>query len=169
MSHRRQQDPGVDMEQAKKGVFALSLPLGQLKCTDAILTTHPRLVTLAPVCFCCVLDIFRGATLQSEEQVSQGDVEREGVLLVSCSLLSDSFVTPWTVAHQTPLSMELSRQEYWSGVPFPSSEDLPDPGIELGSPVSPSLARRFFTTAPPGKPMGGVEGKAFCPSMSPRH
>ena len=41
------------------------------------------------------------------------------------------FATPWTVAHQAPPSMEFSRQEYWSGLPFPSSGDLPDPGIEL--------------------------------------
>ena len=43
--------------------------------------------------------------------------------------------TPWTVAHQAPPSMEFSRQEYWSGLPFPSPGDLPDPGIEPGSPV----------------------------------
>ena len=46
------------------------------------------------------------------------------------------FATPWTVAHQTPPSMELSRQEYWSGLPFPSPGDLPNLGIE---PVSPTL------------------------------
>ena len=46
------------------------------------------------------------------------------------------FVTPWTVAHQAPPSMEFSRQEYWSGVPFPSPGDLPDPGIEPGSAAS---------------------------------
>ena len=45
------------------------------------------------------------------------------------------FVTPWTVAHQAPLSMGFSRQEYWSGLPFPSPEDLPDPGIEPRSPA----------------------------------
>ena len=45
------------------------------------------------------------------------------------------FVTPWTVAHQAPLSVGFSRQEYWSGLPFPSPGDLPDPGIELGSPA----------------------------------
>ena len=44
-------------------------------------------------------------------------------------------MTPWTVAHQVPLSMEFSRQEYWSGLPFPSPGDLPDPGIEPGSPT----------------------------------
>ena len=43
------------------------------------------------------------------------------------------FATPWTVAHQAPLSMEFSRQEYWSGLPFSSPGDLPDPGIKLGS------------------------------------
>ena len=47
----------------------------------------------------------------------------------SCPL----FVTPWTEAHQTPLSMEFFRQEDWSGLPFPSPGDLPDPGIEPGS------------------------------------
>ena len=45
------------------------------------------------------------------------------------------FATPWTVAHQAPLSMGFSRQEYWSGLPFPSRGDLPDPGIEPGSPA----------------------------------
>ena len=43
------------------------------------------------------------------------------------------FATPWTVAYQAPLSMGFSRQEYWSGLPFPSPRDLPDPGIEPGS------------------------------------
>ena len=56
--------------------------------------------------------------------------------------------TPWTVAHQAPLSMGFTRQEYWSRLPFPSSGNLPDPGIE---PASPSLAGRFFTTEPSGK------------------
>ena len=56
---------------------------------------------------------------------------------------------PWTVAHQAPLSMGFPRQVYYSGLPFPSPEDLPNPGIE---PVSLALAGRFFTTVPPGKP-----------------
>ena len=64
-------------------------------------------------------------------------------------------MTLWTVAHQTPLSMEFSRQEYWSELLFPSPGDLPDLGMELESLVSPALAGRFFTTAPPGKPMTG--------------
>ena len=45
------------------------------------------------------------------------------------------FATPWTIAYQAPQSMEFSRQEYWSGLPFPSPGDLPDPGIEPGSPT----------------------------------
>ena len=45
------------------------------------------------------------------------------------------FVIPWTVAHQAPRSMEFSRQEYWSGLPFPSSADLPNPGIKPGFPA----------------------------------
>ena len=44
-------------------------------------------------------------------------------------------MTPWTVAYQAPMSMGFSRQEYWSGLPFPSPGDLPDPGIEAGSPA----------------------------------
>ena len=54
------------------------------------------------------------------------------VKLLSCVRL---FATPWTVAHQAPPSMEFSRQEYWSALPFPSPGDLPDPGIEPGSPA----------------------------------
>ena len=63
--------------------------------------------------------------------------------------MSDSFTTPWTVTHQTPLSMEFSMQEYWSkATPFPSPVDLPTPRIEL---MYPALAGGFFTTEPPGK------------------
>ena len=69
-------------------------------------------------------------------------------LLFSWSVVSDSFATTWTVAHQVPLSMEFPRQEHWSGLPFPSPGDLPDPGTE---PVSPALVGRFFTIEPPGK------------------
>ena len=63
--------------------------------------------------------------------------------------MSDSFVSPWTVARQVTLSMGFCRQEYWSELPFPPPGDLPDPGLE---PESPALASRFFTTEPPGKP-----------------
>ena len=61
----------------------------------------------------------------------------------------DSFGTPWTVAHQAPLSMGFSRQEYWSGLPFPTPGDLSDPGIKS---ASPALAGGFLTAEPPGTP-----------------
>ena len=59
------------------------------------------------------------------------------------------FATPWTVAHKASLSMEFSRQEYWSELPFPTPGEPPDPGIRS---ASPALAGGFFTTTPPGKP-----------------
>ena len=62
------------------------------------------------------------------------------------------FATPWTAANQAPLSMGFSRQEYWSGLPFPSSGDLLDPGIELRSPA---LQADALLSEPPGKPKRG--------------
>ena len=69
---------------------------------------------------------------------------------VNHSVLSDSFQTPRTVAHQTPLSLESSRQEYWSKLPFPSPRDLPDPGIE---PRFPTLQADSLPSELPGKPV----------------
>ena len=80
------------------------------------------------------------------------------LLLFSHSVMSDSFATPWTVAHQAPLSMGFPRQEHWSGLPFPSPGDLPDPGIK---PVSLALAGGFFITEPPGKPEFPVRSAVF--------
>ena len=57
------------------------------------------------------------------------------------------FVTPWTMARQAPLAIEFSRQEYWSGVPFPTPGDLPDPRIEPTSLASPTLAGGYFTSS----------------------
>ena len=71
--------------------------------------------------------------------------ERESV---SGSVMSRLFVTPWTVAHQAPLSIGFSRQEYWSGFPFPSPGDLPNPGIE---PMSPALQADSLWYEPLGK------------------
>ena len=68
-------------------------------------------------------------------------------VLVTQSCLT--LVTAWTVAHQDPVSMGFSRQEYWSGLPFPSPGDLPNPGIELGSPA---FQADTLTSEPPGKP-----------------
>ena len=71
---------------------------------------------------------------------------------VSCVWL---FVSPWTVAHQAPLPMEFSRQEYWGGVPFLTPGDLPNPGVESASLASPALAGGFFTTSNPREPQMG--------------
>ena len=67
----------------------------------------------------------------------------ESEIAQSCPTLCN----PWTVAHQAPLSMGFSRQEYWSGLPFPSPGDLPNPGIK---PRSPTLHADALTSAPPG-------------------
>ena len=64
------------------------------------------------------------------------------------------FATPWTLAHQVPLSGEFSSQEYWSGLPFPSPEDLPNPGIEPGSPA---LQADALSSEPPGNPYNWVK------------
>ena len=69
----------------------------------------------------------------------------------ACSVMST--LHPLDCAHQAPLPMGFSRQEYWSELPFPPPEDLPDPGIKPSSPVSPALAGGFFTTEPLGKPL----------------
>ena len=63
------------------------------------------------------------------------------------------FATPWSIARQAPLSMEVSRQEYWSGLPFPSPGDLASPGTASTSLASPALADGFVTTVSPGKPV----------------
>ena len=72
-------------------------------------------------------------------------------VLVSCTQL---FVTPWTAAHQAPLFLEFSRQVYWSGLPFPSPRDLPDPGIK---PRSPELQAESLLTELRGKPVNTEE------------
>ena len=77
------------------------------------------------------------------------------------------FATPWTVAHQAPPSMGFSRQEYWSGLPFPSPGDLPNPGIK---PRSPALQADALTSEPPGKPKRkGGNLILFPPVMSQGH
>ena len=72
------------------------------------------------------------------------------------------FVTPWTVAHQDPLSVGFSVQEHWSGLPFPFPGDLPDPGIK---PTSPTLAGGFFTTELPGEPPNCSEPRFLACSL----
>ena len=68
--------------------------------------------------------------------------------VVSHSVMSDTFVTPWTVAHQAPQCIGFPREEYWSGLPFPSPGHLPNPGIE---PRSPAVQADSLLSEPPGK------------------
>ena len=74
------------------------------------------------------------------------------LLLFTHSVVSNSFATAWMVTCRAPLSIGFPRQEYWTGLPFPSPGDLPNPRIEPASLVSPALAGIFFTTQSPGKP-----------------
>ena len=84
--------------------------------------------------------------MDSEVYQMLSSIYEDDVVVESlCPALS---ATPWTVARQAPLSMGFPRQEYWSGLPFPSPGDPPDPGIE---PISPALAGGFFTTEPAGE------------------
>ena len=73
----------------------------------------------------------------------------DGIPIDIFQILKDDSVTPGTAARQAPLSMEFSRQEYWSGLPFPSPGDLPHPGIKPGSPALPVDS---LLSEPPGKP-----------------
>ena len=77
------------------------------------------------------------------------------------------FATPWMVTYQAPRSMGFSRQEYWSGLPFPSPGDLPNPGIE---PRSPALQTDTLPSEPPGKPIlyaaaAAAKSPQSCPTL----
>ena len=77
------------------------------------------------------------------------------VLLKTFSVIIQLFAIPWTVTHQAPLSIEFSRQEYWSGLVFPSPGDLSDPGIK---PRSPALQVDSLPSEPPRKPFKNILG-----------
>ena len=79
----------------------------------------------------------------------KGETDSNTIIVQSLAQSCPTLCNPWTVAHQAPLSMGFSRQEYWSGLPFPSPGDLPDPGIK---PRSPALQEDALTSEPPGKP-----------------
>ena len=76
------------------------------------------------------------------------------------------YATPWTVAYQAPRPMGFSRQEYWSGLPFPSPGDCPDPGIKPGSPT---LEADALTSEPPGKPIYVLECDIYLSLSDLRH
>ena len=102
-----------------------------LSCVFVVLTCN--LVVCVCVCVCVRTRVHACACTQSLSHVQL-------------------FVTPWTVAHQAPLSMQFSKQKYWSKLPFPTPGDLPDPGIKPASFVIFCVGRHIFTTEPPRKP-----------------
>ena len=79
-------------------------------------------------------------------------------MYVICSVVSDCIVTPWTVAHQAPLSMEFSRPEYWSGLPFPFPGDLPFPGVEPRSPALQADSSPLSHQGSPLSTLGNFKG-----------
>ena len=83
------------------------------------------------------------------EKVCPCTIKYLNCVCVSVAQSYPTIATPWTVAHQAPLSKGFSRQEYWRGLPFPSPGDLPDPGIE---PTFPALQVDSLLSEPPGKP-----------------
>ena len=93
--------------------------------------------------------IFEYKLFSKEDKTKDGRRDM-GECMLSRVLL---FATSWTITHQALLSMEFSRQGYWSGLPFPPLADLPNPGTELEAPESPALVGGFFTTESPGKPL----------------
>ena len=119
------------------------------------------------MCWCkprlgwCALNMEAEATSQ-EVQATSGSWRRQGNRSSSRSSRKEQertkvksfsrvrlFATPWTVAYQAPPAMEFSKQEYWSGLPFPSPEDLPNPEIKPGSPA---LQAEALLSEPTGKP-----------------
>ena len=93
-------------------------------------------------------DDFAGHLLMTKVIFTLGTHSEKWKWKWSHSVQSSLFATQWTVAYQAPLSMAFSRKEYWNGLPFPSPEDLPHPGIKPGSPA---LQADALPSEPPGK------------------
>ena len=100
-----------------------------------------------------ILKIILGVLLLNFKYLNSISPKRQNAESAQLFNCVNFFATPWTVACQASLSMEFSGQEYWSRLPFLTSEDLPNPGIEPMSLEPPAVVGRFFTTEPPGKPM----------------
>ena len=132
-AHNSRQDiipvPGAGRETTGPGVSADSTaPMGQARSNPPHLvhtSPSPLKNTLTP----------GGALMRMNRNTTA--LRTMCVYVLSRSVVSDS-ATPWTAAHQAPLSMGFPRQEYWSGLPFPPPGDLPDPGIEPVSLASPA-------------------------------
>ena len=91
----------------------------------------------------------RFCDLQQDTESSKAQENSLFLFFFSNQVVSDCFVTPWTIAHQAPLFMGFSSQKYWSGLPILSPGNLPNPGIKL---MSPALQADSLVSEPPGKP-----------------
>ena len=156
MIHLSRQDSNIYLQHRKNQVFGSDIPL-----ISRILLFHLSCTTDVPFFLIYLLSSILKFLFQLQEMISlngkdqsliqgislanlpynspqtRGMFEKRYKYSIVCQLLSHVLfiAIAWTVAHQAPLSMGFSRQEYWSGLPFPSPGDLPHPGIEPGSPV----------------------------------
>ena len=112
-------------------------------CNSFLFISHQKTSNISPSSVFSNHSPFHWSVTRTSEKLKSS----ERVKLLSHVWL---FATPWTIALQTPLFMEFSKQEYWSGVPFPSTGDIPDPGIE---PESPALQADSLPSEPPGTPL----------------
>ena len=96
----------------------------------------------------------RGQGREARSMDKAAEAAGLGLMWLRCSIMSNSLWPPWTLAHKAPLSMGFFQQEYWSGLPFLSPGDLPDPGIGPMSLMSPVTAGRFFTTSTTWEALG---------------
>ena len=99
----------------------------------------------------CQLNILTSKCFHAATSQSQSWAPPLGSHVYVCAQSCLTLCDPMDCSHQTPLSMASPRREYWSGLPFPSPGDFPDPGIEPSSPMTPGMAGRVFTTVPPGR------------------
>ena len=128
-----------------KPVFLLSLSLIYSLCEMEIITETQRVSLQVCVCMCPPVSSQHTPTITLLlGSLSPSPVRFHAPQDSVCACQVRLCVTPWTVACQIPLSMGFHRQKYWSGLPFPTPRDLPNPGIEPASLVSPTLAGRFF-------------------------
>ena len=109
------------------------------------------------------MDLGAYSTYSGESSPFIGQISKIATLFPWCYPCAYVELTPWAAAHQGPQSMEFSRQEYWSGLPFPPPGDFPDARIRL---MSVALAGEFFTTVPiPAAAVAAAKSLQLCPTL----